>query len=100
MKKTVTLCILVSLLILSGDLFAVVKYDEGRIMINGIQLLQDNTNPLEYYYLPQYPKLAKNADGSFEFLCIKYVGANKESSGGLFHALIYPSLFLPLRRDA
>jgi hypothetical protein len=73
---------------LSGNLFAVVKYDEGRMMINGIQLLQDNTNPLEYYYLPQYPKLAKNADGSFELLCIKYVGANKESSGGLFHALI------------
>ena len=70
------------------DLFAVVKYDEGRMMIDGIQLLQDNTNPLEYYYLPQYPKLAKNEDGSFEFLCIKYVGENKESSGGLFHALI------------
>jgi hypothetical protein len=70
------------------DLFAVVKYDEGRMMIDGIQLLQDNTNPLEYYYLPQYPKLAKNQDGTFEFLCIKYVGENKESSGGLFHALI------------
>jgi hypothetical protein len=70
------------------DLSAVVKYDEGRMMIDGIQLLQDNSNPLEYYYLPQYPKLAKNEDGSFEFLCIKYVGENKESSGGLFHALI------------
>jgi hypothetical protein len=88
MKKTITICLLMTLLISSGDLFAVVKYDEGRLMINGIQLLQDNTNPLEYYYLPQYPKLAKNEDGSFEFLCIKYVGTNKESSGGLFHALI------------
>ncbi|MCU0459077.1 MAG: hypothetical protein MUE37_08315 [Bacteroidales bacterium] len=80
--------ILASFLVASGKLCAVVKYDEGRLMINGIQLLQDNTNPLEYYYLPQYPKLAKNEDGSLEFLCIKYVGANKESSGGLFHALI------------
>ena len=72
------------ILLKPGDLSAVVKYDEGRMMIDGIQLLQDNSNPLEYYYLPQYPKLAKNEDGSFEFLCIKYVGENKESSGGLF----------------
>lgn len=79
---------LAAVLLMPVDLFAVVKYDEGRMMIDGIQLLQDNTNPLEYYYLPQYPKLAKNEDGSFEFLCIKYVGENKESSGGLFHALI------------
>lgn len=88
MNKIVKILILASFLVSSGRLNAVVKYDEGRLMINGIQLLQDNTNPLEYYYLPQYPKLAKNEDGSFEFLCIKYVGANKESSGGLFHALI------------
>ncbi|MBE0677466.1 MAG: hypothetical protein IH592_01755 [Bacteroidales bacterium] len=88
MKKTITLCMLAAVLLMPVDLFAVVKYDEGRMMIDGIQLLQDNTNPLEYYYLPQYPKLAKNEDGSFEFLCIKYVGENKESSGGLFHALI------------
>ena len=79
---------LAAVLLMPVDLFAVVKYDEGRVMIDGIQLLQDNTNPLEYYYLPRYPKLAKNEDGSFEFLCIKYVGENKESSGGLFHALI------------
>ncbi len=88
MKKIVTLCILAGVLLINGDLLAVVKYDEGRMMIDGIQLLQDNTNPLEYYYLPQYPKLATNKDGSFEFLCIKYVGENRESSGGLFHALI------------
>jgi hypothetical protein len=88
MKKRITLCILAAALLMPHDLFAVVKYDEGRMMIDGIQLLQDNTNPLEYYYLPQYPKLAKNEDGSFEFLCIKYIGENKESSGGLFHALI------------
>lgn len=88
MKKRIALCILGAALLMPHDLFAVVKYDEGRMMIDGIQLLQDNTNPLEYYYLPQYPKLAKNQDGSFEFLCIKYVGENKESSGGLFHALI------------
>jgi len=88
MKKIVILCILAGVSLINGDLLAVVKYDEGRMMIDGIQLLQDNTNPLEYYYLPQYPKLARNEDGSFEFLCIKYVGENRESSGGLFHALI------------
>jgi hypothetical protein len=88
MKKYTFFSVITALLILPGSLFAVVKYDEGRMMINGIQLLQDNSNPLEYYYLPQYPKLATNEDGSYELLCIKYVGENKESSGGLFHALI------------
>ena len=88
MKKATFFSAITVLLILSCKLSAVVKYDEGRLMINGIQLLQDNASPLDYYYLPQYPKLATNADGSYEFLCIKYVGENKESSGGLFHALI------------
>ncbi|MFZ2899983.1 MAG: hypothetical protein WA004_15255 [Saprospiraceae bacterium] len=69
--------------------FCVVKYDEGRLVINDIQLLQDSENPNDYYYLPQYPRLAQREDGSFEFLCIKYVGrGGAETSGGLFHALI------------
>lgn len=88
MKRAIFLSVMTALLVLPGNLFGVVKYDEGRLMINGIQLLQDNANPLEYYYLPQYPRLAHNEDGSYEFLCIKYVGENRESSGGLFHALI------------
>ena len=72
----------------SPNLFAQVKYDEGRRIINGVQLLQDYADPLKYYYLPQYPRLATRDDGSFEFLCIKYVGEGDGKNGGLFHALI------------
>ncbi len=64
------------------------KYDEGARFINGIQLLQDKDDPNAYYYVPKYPKLATNDDGSFQLLCTKYVGSNRETSGGLFHALL------------
>ena len=68
--------------------FGLVKYDEGRIQIHGIQLLQDYTDPLSYYYLPQYPRLATKEDETLEFLCIKYVGSDGQPNGGLFHSLI------------
>ena len=68
---------------------AIVKYDEGRLFIDGVSLLQDRENPKDYYYLPQYPRLAQREDGSFEVLCIKYVGqGGPETNGGLFHALV------------
>jgi len=84
---------IIALVIWAIPLQALVKYDEGRLMINGIQLLQDKDNPLLYYYLPQYPKLSVKEDGSFELLFLKYVGqGNAETNGGLFHALIEFSL--------
>jgi hypothetical protein len=83
---------LILLLLLSVESFAIVKYDEGRQIINGIQLLQDKDDPNAYYYLPQYPRLAKNADNSLEILCIKYVSKSSENNGGIFHALIEFSL--------
>lgn len=67
---------------------AQVRYDEGRHTIGGVQLLQDYNDPSAYYYLPQFPRLATNADGAFELLCMKYVDAAGDASGGLFHALI------------
>ncbi len=71
------------------SLSAIVRYDEGRIEVNGIQLLQDRENTTDYYYIPPYPRLSTWADGSFEFLCIKYVHPDgKSASGGLFHALV------------
>jgi hypothetical protein len=73
--------------------FAMVKYDEGRIEINGIQLLQDSENENLYYYIPPYPRVSTLPGGEFEFLCAKYVSTDgKKSSGGLFHALIQFSL--------
>ena len=77
----------------SIHLTAIVKYDEGRLQIDGVQLLQDHLDPNAYYYLPQYPRLAQREDGTFEFLCLKYVGGGgTETNGGLFHALIEFSL--------
>jgi len=67
---------------------AQVKYDDGRIQLMGVQLLQDHDNPDEYYYLPQYPSLSINSEGNVELMCIKYVGEEGQPSGGLFHALI------------
>lgn len=69
--------------------FAIVKYDEGRLQIDGIQLLQDKDNPNDYYYIPQYPRVAQKEDGSLEILCLKYVGTGgAATNGGVFHALI------------
>jgi hypothetical protein len=75
------------------SLTALVKYDEGRLQIDGIQLLQDKDEPTSYYYIPQYPKVSTKEDGSLEFLCIKYIGQEgSASNGGIFHALIEFSL--------
>jgi hypothetical protein len=84
---------LILLMLLSLDGYCIVKYDEGRLMINGVQLLQDLKDPTAYYYLPQFPRIARKDDNSFEFLCIKYVSkASNENNGGIFHALIEFSL--------
>ena len=85
MKKTVFLIILS---LISFRLTAQVKYEEGRIQVLGVQLLQDANDENAYYYLPQYPRLATHSNGDFELMCIKYVGEGDQPSGGLFHALI------------
>ena len=71
---------------------AQVKYDEGRMQVLGVQLLQDFKNENAYYYLPQYPRLSTRENGDIELMCIKYVGEDNQPSGGLFHALIKFSL--------
>lgn len=71
----------------------IVKYDEGRLEVDGIQLLQDSENNNAYYYIPPYPRISLMESGEFEFLCAKYVGLKgEENGGGLFHALIQFSL--------
>lgn len=76
----------------STQLFTQVKYDEGRVQIDGIQLLQDSNDENAYYYLTRFVRLSTKDDGSYELLCIKYVGEGENTSGGLFHALIEFSL--------
>lgn len=67
---------------------ALVKMDEGRMMVKGVQLLQDYSDPKSYYYVPTYPRLAMTDEGELQFLCLKYVDPTGKASGGLFHALI------------
>ena len=73
-------------------MWATVKYDEGRVQIDGIQLLQDSEDDNAYYYLTRYVRLSQKDDESYELLCIKYVGEDEQSSGGIFHALVEFSL--------
>jgi hypothetical protein len=68
--------------------FATVKFDGRSFLIDGVLLLQDADDTLAYYYAPKYPTLALKQDSSAEFLFMKYIGEDQESSGGLFHALI------------
>lgn len=72
----------------SAPVAALVKYDEGRRIINGVQLLQDASDSTAYYYLPQFPRLSTKSDGTLELLCLKYVDAANGTHGGLFHALV------------
>lgn len=72
----------------TGRASALVNYDTGQRTIDGIQLLQDAFDPTAYYYVPKYPRLATRADGTFEFVCLKYVGGTAATNGGLFHALV------------
>jgi len=69
--------------------FAIVKYQEGSLLVGGVQFLQDRENPNDFYYIPQYPRVSQKEDGSLEILCMKYVGTGgSASNGGIFHALI------------
>lgn len=88
--RAVMAVIVVCLLAVPAD--ALVKFDEGRRIVDGVQLLQDASDPTAYYYLPQYPRLSTKPDGTFELLCMKYVDAAGGTHGGLFHALVEFSL--------
>jgi hypothetical protein len=89
--------LVVAVWLLAGSAWALVRYDEGRRVIKGVQLLQDAGDPNVYFYVPQFPRLSTRADGTFELLCLKYVDLTGAASGGLFHALIEFSLPEDLR---
>ena len=91
MKKT-RLLLLLPLLAGARPAEALVDYDAGTRTIDGVQLVQDADNPLAFYYLPQYPRLARRENGDFELLLLRTVGADAASSGGIFHALVEFSL--------
>jgi hypothetical protein len=66
---------------------ALVSYDEGRRVIGGVQLLKAVGSD-DYFYVPQYPRVATRPDGTLEILCMKYVDPAGTASGGLFHVLV------------
>ncbi|HRG53760.1 MAG TPA: hypothetical protein PLL00_13070 [Bacteroidia bacterium] len=84
--KLIVLCFVLSMM--SSSLKATVLFSEGSFVIGNVQLLRDMDNAKAYYYVPTVPHLARKPDGTFEFLCLKYVGETGEASGGLFHALV------------
>jgi hypothetical protein len=75
-------------ILICSSAYAIPKYDDGRIQLKGIQLLQDHLDLNAYYYIPRYPRMATREDGSYEFMFMKYVGKGSGANGGLFHALI------------
>jgi hypothetical protein len=83
----VSLVALAVLTTLAPPAAALVHYDTGQRTVLGVQLLQDADDPSVYYYLAPLPRLAVRDDGTYELLCLKYVGSDG-TSGGLFHALV------------
>lgn len=87
-RKLLTAIIALMLALLAASAQGLVRMDQGRLMINGVQLLQDYSETTTYYYVPRYPRIATNEDGTLEFLCLKYVDPAGKTGGGLFHALV------------
>ncbi len=71
---------------------ALVNYGTGSLEIEGIQFLQDATNPKRYYYLPPVPRVATTPDGTPQILMVKFIDPEGDTSGGLFHVLVTLSL--------
>ena len=88
----------VILAILATPAGAVVLFDEGGLIVDGVQLLQDSADPKSYYYVPTSPRVSMGPDGKPELLFVKFVGEKEETSGGLIHFLF--TLDLPPRRLA
>ena len=67
---------------------AVVMYEEGRQIIDGISLLRDKEDPKAYYYLPDVPRVALDrATGEPKMLFVKFIDPKGTTSGGLIHFL-------------
>ena len=67
---------------------AVVMYEEGREIIDGISLLRDKEDPTAYYYLPDIPRVALDRNtGEPKMLFVKFIDPKGTTSGGLIHFL-------------
>ena len=73
---------------LPSSAVAIPHQTRGRMIVQGVTLLQDADRPQDYYYLPQSPRIATHADGRLQLLCMRYLGDSEESSGGIFHVVV------------
>lgn len=77
--------------------YAVVMYDEGREIVDGVSLLRDKETPTDYYYLPTVPSVVLDkVSNKPKISLVKFVDPKGETSGGLIHFLF--SLDLPPER--
>ena len=83
------LCVL---LLAAPPAWGLVRYEKGRIEIDGILLLQDYDDPDVYYYVPPTPRISTREDGSLELSCVKFVDPEGDVDGGMLHLLVEFSL--------
>jgi hypothetical protein len=82
----------------AGDAAALVRFDEGRLTIDGVQLLQTVEDPNAYEYLAGDLTLARNSAGDLQLLMAKYTGG-EGTTGGILHALVEFGLSPERRAD-
>jgi len=87
MKPLIAAIGIVCVAAVAGNACALVSYDEGQRTVLGIALLQDVKNPDQYYYIPPFPSVSVNANGDLEFLCLGFIDAKSNMSGGIIHFL-------------
>ena len=94
MKRTILIFCLMGLVYLTCANLAkaLVKYEEGSLVIQGVLLLQDYQDQNLYYYIPPFPRVAQKKDGTLEFVSVKFVDPKGEINGGLIHFLVNFSL--------
>ena len=87
-RRCIVLATVVALAALAArDARALVRYDTGRMTVEGVELFQDADDPTRYYYLPTAPSLALWESGAPQLLCVKFVDPQGNASGGLLHFL-------------
>jgi hypothetical protein len=95
--RFIALFVVLTLSLLPGVSGAVVMYDEGREIIDGVSFLRDKEDSNAYYYLPTAPRVVLDPQsGKPKILAVKFVDTDGQTSGGIVHFLF--SLELPPER--